>query len=42
MRAEEFDRKFADGQDVTGDLDFTAMRRPGLEQRRINVDFRSG
>jgi len=27
---------------MTGDLDFTSMRRPGLEQRRINVDFRSG
>ncbi len=41
-RAEESDQKFADGQDMTGDLDFTSMRRPGLEQRRINVDFRSG
>jgi len=27
---------------MTGDLDFTSMRRPRLEQRRINVDFRSG
>lgn len=39
MRAEEFDQKFDDGEDVTGDLDFTAIRRPGLEQRRVNVDF---
>jgi hypothetical protein len=39
MRAEEFDRKFDDGEDVTADLDFAAIRRPGLEQRRVNVDF---
>jgi len=39
MRAEEFDQKFDDGQDVTGDLDLAAIRRPGLEQRRVNVDF---
>jgi Ribbon-helix-helix protein, copG family len=39
MRAEEFDQKFDDGADVTGDLDLTAARRPGLEQRRVNVDF---
>jgi hypothetical protein len=39
MKAEEFDRKFDDGEDVTGDLDLTAIRRPALEQRRVNVDF---
>jgi hypothetical protein len=39
MRAEEFDRKFDDGEDVTGELDLAAIRRPGLEQRRVNVDF---
>jgi hypothetical protein len=39
MTAEEFDRKFDDGQDLTGDLDLAAIRRPGLEQRRVNVDF---
>jgi hypothetical protein len=41
MRAEEFDRKFDDGEDVTGDLDLAAIRRPALEQRRVNVDFPS-
>jgi hypothetical protein len=41
MRAEEFDRKFDDGEDVTGDLDLTGIRRPELEQRRVNVDFPS-
>jgi uncharacterized DUF497 family protein len=39
MRAEEFDQRFDDGEDVTGDLDLAAARRPGLEQRRVNVDF---
>jgi hypothetical protein len=39
MRAEEFDQKFDDDEDVTGDLDLAAARRPGLEQRRVNVDF---
>jgi len=39
MRAEEFDQKFDDGEDMTGDLDLAAARRPGLEQRRVNVDF---
>jgi hypothetical protein len=39
MKAEEFDQKFDDGEDVTGDLDLAATRRPALEQRRVNVDF---
>ena len=41
MRAEEFDQKFDDGEDITADLDLAAARRPGLEQRRVNVDFPS-
>ena len=41
MRAEEFDQKFDNGEDVTGDLDLTGIRRPALEQRRVNVDFPS-
>ena len=39
MKASEFDRKFDDGGDVTGDLDLSQARRPGQEQRRVNVDF---
>ena len=35
MRAEEFDQKFDDGGDVTGDLNLAAIRRPALEQRRV-------
>ena len=41
MRAEDFDQKFDDGEDVTGELDLAAIRRPALEQRRVNVDFPS-
>ncbi len=41
MKAEEFDRRFDAGEDVTGDPDLDGLRRPGLEQRRINVDFPS-
>jgi hypothetical protein len=41
MRAEEFDQKFDEGDDITGDLDLAALRRPALEQRRVNVDFPS-
>jgi hypothetical protein len=39
MKAKEFDRKFEGGEDVTEHLDLTKARRPGEEQRRVNVDF---
>lgn len=39
MKASDFDRKFDEGEDVTADLDLSKARRPGLEQRRVNVDF---
>jgi hypothetical protein len=39
MKSEEFDRAFDDGEDVTSQLDMAAARRPGLEHRRVNVDF---
>ena len=41
MRTEEFDKRFDAGEDVTSVLDLQAARRPGLEQRRVNVDFPS-
>ncbi len=41
MKASEFDRKFDRGEDVTPDLDLSKARRPGQEQRRVNVDFPS-
>lgn len=39
MKAEEFDRRFDEGQDVTAHLDLSSARRPGQEARRVNVDF---
>ncbi len=39
MKAEDFDRRFDDGEDVSSSLDLASAHRPGLEQRRVNVDF---
>ena len=39
MKAEEFDVKFDDGEDITELLDLSQARRPGYEQKRINIDF---
>jgi len=39
MKAKEFDEKFDRGEDVTRFLDRDRARRPGLEQKRVNVDF---
>lgn len=39
MKAEEFDAKFDRGEDITVALDLPKARRPGTEQRRVNVDF---
>ncbi|MBI2966141.1 MAG: CopG family transcriptional regulator [Chloroflexi bacterium] len=39
MKAREFDRKFDRGEDITAELDMANARRPGADQRRVNVDF---
>ncbi len=39
MKAEEFDQKFDNGEDISEYLDIEKARRPGLEQKRVNVDF---
>jgi len=39
MKAEEFDKRFDDGEDMTAALDTARARRPGEEHRRVNVDF---
>lgn len=39
MKAKELDRRFDDGEDVSDVLDLGKARRPGQEQRRVNVDF---
>jgi macrodomain Ter protein organizer (MatP/YcbG family) len=39
MKAKELDKKFDDGEDITKFLDRARAKRPGREQRRVNVDF---
>ena len=39
MKAEAFEEKFETGEDITQYLDLTGVRRPGQEQKRVNVDF---
>jgi len=39
MKAKDFDRKFDNGEDITAHLDFSRVRRPEQERKRVNVDF---
>ncbi|MDP2956006.1 MAG: CopG family antitoxin [Longimicrobiales bacterium] len=39
ITTEELDRMFDDGEDIDPYLDWSKARRPGLEPRRVNVDF---
>lgn len=39
MKARDFDRRFDEGEDISADLDLDRLHRPGVEQRRVNVDF---
>ena len=39
MKASEFDKRFDEGEDITKHLDISKSRRPGQEQKRVNVDF---
>jgi hypothetical protein len=39
MKASDFDKKFDAGGDVTALLNVKKARRPGCEQKRVNVDF---
>lgn len=39
MKAREFDQKFDEGEDTTKRLDLSKAKRPGKEQKRVNVDF---
>ena len=41
ITAEEFDRHFEEGRDISSFLDWSRARRPGLEIRRVNVDLPS-
>jgi macrodomain Ter protein organizer (MatP/YcbG family) len=39
MKAKELDKKFDSGENISKFLDFSQAKRPGQEQRRVNVDF---
>jgi hypothetical protein len=39
ISAEEFDRRFDEGEDMAPYLDLSSARRPGRELQRVNVDF---
>ena len=39
MKAEDFDKKFEDGEDLTAELDFSQARRVNLAPKRVNIDF---
>jgi len=39
MKARELDRRFDAGEDISKYLDISKIRRPGQEQKRVNVDF---
>jgi len=39
MKAKDLDKKFDEGEDITEFLDLEKAARPGLKQKRVNVDF---
>ena len=39
MKTKEFDKRFDLGEDISKYLDLSKVRRPGYEQKRVNVDF---
>jgi hypothetical protein len=39
MKVNEFDKAFDEGKDISQHLDIAKARRPGQDQKRVNVDF---
>lgn len=39
MKAQNFDKKFNDGESILHHPDMESIRKPNLEQKRVNVDF---
>ena len=39
ITAKDLDRRFDEGEDISKYLDWSKATRPGLEQRRMNVDL---
>ena len=39
MKASDVDKRFDKGEDLSRHLDLVKAKRPGQEQKRVNVDF---
>lgn len=39
MKAEQLDKLFDEGDSILEHFDLSTARRPGLETKRVNVDF---
>ena len=39
ITAEEFDRRFDNGEDISEFIDWSKATRPGHAKKRVNVDF---
>jgi hypothetical protein len=39
MKADEFEKKFDENNNIMEHLDLSKLRRPKQEQKRVNVDF---
>ena len=39
IKAEEFDKKFDAGEDISEYVDWSSASKPNQEQKRVNVDF---
>jgi hypothetical protein len=39
ISAEEFDRRFDNGEDISAYLDYSKATRPGRDTFKVNVDF---
>ena len=39
IKAEEIEKKFDEGEDISKYFDLSKVRRPKQEQKRVNVDF---
>lgn len=39
MKAEELDKLFDDGEDMTAYIDMASIHHPNLDAKRVNVDF---
>jgi len=39
MKTSDFDKRFDSGEDISDALAMKKSRRPGIEQKRVNIDF---